>query len=83
MALKLISERVNRQNSAWTGYIDILPKQLSHPLFFTPTDFSYLVGSPSYEEGLNLYYEIVAQYGLLYKQVQTYRQSCGTQFRIL
>lgn len=75
IALKLICERL-KPSANWGPYIDMLPREIPHPLTFNPEDLMYLEGSPTYAEVLDLYCDVVKQYVKLYKHMQKHRGVC-------
>jgi len=66
LAVHLLIER-NSPASVWEPYINILPHSYTTVLYFTPSQFEELKGSPAMEDALKQYKFVARQYAYFYR----------------
>ena len=70
LALHLLIEK-NSPASFWEPYINVLPSSYSTVLYFSPSDFDQLKGSPAYEDALRQFKYVARQYAYFYRKFQS------------
>lgn len=69
IALDLCREFVLGEQSSYKPYLDILPKEIVHPVTFERVDFDFVKDSTAYGACLGLFYEVYCHYAQLYRKV--------------
>lgn len=70
LALHVASEYSN-EKSFWKPYLNIIPSSYNTPLYMTPNELEYLLGSPVFEECVKLLRSIARQYAYFWTQMHS------------
>lgn len=70
LAVTLVIERLNGNDSFWKPYIDLLPERYSTVMYFTPHEMNELKGSSAFIMALNQCKHVARQYAFIRKAIQ-------------
>ena len=73
LATFLVFEK-QRASSKWRPYIDVMPRQLSLPLFWSPEELSHLQGTSSYGSAIQQFVNTLMQFFHIRRALQIQEQ---------